>query len=304
MVTAVPASRPEPMGDGDAPVTVVVLTRNRAAEVVETVGRLRALPERPEVVVVDNGSSDGTVARLAAAHPDVTVIEAGRNLGAAGRNLGVEWARTPYVALCDDDTWWLPGSLHRARRALEDDGRIAVVSGRVVVAPTGQDDGTCGEMAASPVPARPGLPGPSILGFLAGASMVRRDAFLAAGGFEPRLLIGGEEELLALDLAGQGWDMVYVDDVVVTHRPSSRRDSDRRTVLELRNHLWVSWLRHPGDLAVRRTAEVLRRARRDRTAARAVLRAMAGLPWVVRCRRPLPPRVAEAARLIEAARPA
>jgi hypothetical protein len=32
------------MGDGDAPVTVVVLTRNRAAEVVETVGRLRALP--------------------------------------------------------------------------------------------------------------------------------------------------------------------------------------------------------------------------------------------------------------------
>lgn len=287
-------------GDG-AGVSVVVLTRNRADEVSATVGRLLALPARPAVIVVDNGSSDGTAARLTAEYPEVDVIEAGANLGAAGRNVGVRRATTPFVALSDDDTWWLPGSLDRARAALEADPRIAVVSGRVVVGPDGEDDATCALMAASPLPARPGLPGPAILGFLAGASMVRRDAFLAAGGFEPRLLIGAEEELLALDLARLGWDVVYVDDVVVRHRPSPRRDGDGRRVLHVRNRLWVSWLRHPPDLVARRTASVLRRAARDAVAARGLARAAAGLPWVVRHRRALPPRVAAAARLVEAA---
>jgi GT2 family glycosyltransferase len=292
-------ARRRPGDGGGTAVTVVVLTRNRADEVTRTVGRMLALPARPAVIVVDNGSSDDTVARLAAEHPGVDVIRAGRNLGAAGRNLGVRRAATPFVALCDDDTWWLPGSLDRAGAALEADPRIAVVSGRVVL--DGEDDATCALMAASPVPARPGLPGPAILGFLAGASMVRRDAFLAAGGFEPRLLIGAEEELLALDLARLGWEAVYLDDVVVMHRPSARRDGDGRRILHVRNRLWVSWLRHPPDLAVRRTVDVLRRAAHDSDAARGLVRAAAGLPWVLRNRRPVPTRVAAAARLVEAA---
>jgi GT2 family glycosyltransferase len=41
-------------------VSVVVLTRNRLPELLTTLGHLRALPEEPKVVVVDNASSDGT----------------------------------------------------------------------------------------------------------------------------------------------------------------------------------------------------------------------------------------------------
>src|SRR5688572_16987471 len=39
-----------------------------------------------QIVVVDNASSDGTPAQLRAAHPEVQLIEAGRNLGFAGGN--------------------------------------------------------------------------------------------------------------------------------------------------------------------------------------------------------------------------
>jgi hypothetical protein len=68
------------------------------------------------------------------------------------------------------------------------------------------------------------MPGPPLLGFLAGASVVRRSAFLQAGGFEPHLFIGGEEELLAVDLAANSSWLCYVPQLIVYLNPSTRRD--------------------------------------------------------------------------------
>jgi hypothetical protein len=46
------------------PVTVVIATRDRRDELLTTLGHLRALPERPPVIVVDNGSTDGSPLRM------------------------------------------------------------------------------------------------------------------------------------------------------------------------------------------------------------------------------------------------
>src|SRR5207302_1280901 len=79
------------MGDGDPRVSVVMITHNRREETLRTLGYLRAMPERPRVIMVDNASTDGTAAAVHARyHPSaVEVLEAGANLGASGRNLGV-----------------------------------------------------------------------------------------------------------------------------------------------------------------------------------------------------------------------
>ena len=63
---------------------------------------LSVLPECPGIVVVDNGSRDGTAAVVRRAFPHVDLITLRRNLGACARNVGVRRARTPYVALSDD----------------------------------------------------------------------------------------------------------------------------------------------------------------------------------------------------------
>jgi hypothetical protein len=63
-------------GDG-APVTVAVITRDRCAQAVQSVDRLPALPERPPVIVVDNGSTDATVAALSQ-RPGVRLVAAAR----------------------------------------------------------------------------------------------------------------------------------------------------------------------------------------------------------------------------------
>jgi GT2 family glycosyltransferase len=58
------------------------------------------------------------------------------------------------------------------------------------------------------------------LGFLAGASVVRRSAFLAVSGFEPRFFFGGEEAMVVAELAAAGWALAYVNEVVIYHYPS------------------------------------------------------------------------------------
>src|SRR5689334_1184937 len=208
------------MADGDPRVAVVMLTHNRREEVLASLDQLTRLPERPRIVVVDNGSSDGTAERVAQCFPQVEVLPAGGNLGAAARNLGVRRAEAPYVALCDDDTWWETGALTHAADLFDAHPRLAVVTARVLVGPEDKEDSICAELAHSPLPVEPGMPGPPLLGFMAGASVVRCSAFLAAGGFEPRFFLGGEEELLAADLVAAGWWLCYVPQLIVHHHPS------------------------------------------------------------------------------------
>jgi GT2 family glycosyltransferase len=154
-------------------------------------------------------------------------------------------------------------------------------------------------MAHSPLPAEPGMPGPPLLGFLAGASVVRRAAFLEAGGFEPRFFLGGEEELLAADLAARGWWLCYVPELLVCHYPSPVRDGTGRRRLLTRNALWFAWLRRPLVSAVRRTLWLARAGRWDGATLRGFGAAAAGLPWVLRRRRVLPAAVERGLRLLE-----
>jgi len=286
------AARPDPR------VAVVVITHNRAETLGRTLARLRELPERPHVVVADNASSDGTAELLAARFPDVELLALERNLGAVARNRAVERLDTPYVAFCDDDTWWEPGSLRAAADALDRHPSLAVVNARIVVVRTGATDPICEEMAESPVPARDGQPGHPLLSFLGGAVVVRRSAFLAAGGFSSRLHLGGEEELLATDLATAGWTMSYLPHLTVHHDAAAREGHARRRV-GIRNTLWFGWLRRPAFAALRRTVRLARTVPRDRVSLGGFLDALRGLPWVLRERRPVPPRVEADLRLLE-----
>jgi GT2 family glycosyltransferase len=148
-------------------------------------------------------------------------------------------------------------------------------------------------------PLRDGSPlGPRVLGFVACGAAVRREAFLAVGGFERRLGIGGEETLLSLDLAAAGWGLHYVEAAVAHHRPGVTGPRPGRDVTMLRNDLWTAWLRRPRTVALAATAHVAARAR-DRTARRALAAALREAPWALRNRRTLPDAIERDLRLLE-----
>src|SRR5207248_482925 len=130
-VTMAAAGAPAP--SADERVGAVVLTYNRAVEVTRTVDRLANLPERPRIVVVDNASVDQAASALARQFPDVSYVRLDQNYGASARNVGVRLCARPYVGLCDDDTWFEPGSLSRAADLFDTYPSVAIVTGKVLV---------------------------------------------------------------------------------------------------------------------------------------------------------------------------
>ncbi len=114
--------------------SVIVPARNAQLTLGRTLAALAAqrLEHDYEVIVVDDGSSDGTAA-LAAASPGPLTVLKQRPLGpAAARNLGVSRARAPALAFCDADVFPASGWLRAGLRALEG---AEVVQGRVLPDP-------------------------------------------------------------------------------------------------------------------------------------------------------------------------
>lgn len=72
-----------------------------------------------EVIVVDDGSRDGSAALVERAYPQVTLIRRANAGVAAARNTGIDAATGDWVAFCDADDIWLPGKLAAQFAAME-----------------------------------------------------------------------------------------------------------------------------------------------------------------------------------------
>jgi GT2 family glycosyltransferase len=270
-------------------VTCVVASRNRRADLLASLPRHEA-----PVVLVDNASTDDTVAAVRAAHPEVTVLALAENAGALARTLGAAAARTPFLAFTDDDSWWAPGDLARAVAVMRAHPRLGLLNARILVGPQEELDPVCTEMAASPLGTEPDLPGPSLLGFVACAALVRTEAFTAVGGFDPVVRFPGEEERLALDLAAAGWGLSYVEELTVHHHPSTQREAAPvRQAGIWRSRVLTALMRYPAADA----AGQLWRAASARSAGwRGLAGALPRVPAALRRRRVLPPEVMRGVR--------
>ncbi|MEH0827761.1 MULTISPECIES: glycosyltransferase family 2 protein [unclassified Micromonospora] len=277
-------------------VTVVVATRDRRAQLLDVLRR-----HTGEVIVVDNGSDDGTPQAVAAAFPEVRVVPLAANLGAgAARNAGVALARTPFVAFADDDSYWAPGSLERAAEILRAHPRTGLLTAQVRVGAEARLDPVSAEMARAPLGTPAGAPGPAVLGFLACAAVLRRAAFTQVGGFAGRLGTYGEEALLAMDLAAAGWHLAYVPELVVHHLPlPAGRDRRARHRQEARNRVLTAALRRPPRVV----AGVVRQTWRDPDRRPGLLDAARQLGWVARQRRRLPTAVEADLAVLEGTAP-
>jgi GT2 family glycosyltransferase len=274
---------------GTPRVTVVIATRNRRGSLLRTLAHLDGAAP---VVVVDNGSTDGSVDAVRRHHPRVEVVALPANAGAVARTAGVDRAATPYVAFADDDSWWEPGSLQAATDLLDAHPQVAVAVGRVRLAADGSEDAVTRKHRAAVLGRSPGAPGPDVLSFPAFAAVVRRDAYRAVGGFSPLLFFGGEEHLLALDLAAAGWQLVFAEDVAAWHSPAGPdAPSPQRWALQTRNDVLVDWLRRPLPVAFTATARLARRALGEPAARSALAGLVRRLPAALRQRRPVPAEV-------------
>jgi len=198
---------------GGATVTVVIPTHDRLALLMRT---LQSVVQQEQVtvqvVVVDDGSSDGTSAALQElgwACLRVIRHERGRGVSAA-RNAGLAAATTPWVAFVDDDDLWAPDKLAAQLRAIEEQPPARWACGGAV-----HVDGDLRFLRYS-VPPAPGS---------AAGELARRNAVPGGGSgvLVDRALaqeVGGFDEQMSI-LAD--WDfnvrLVHRSPVAVVHRP-------------------------------------------------------------------------------------
>lgn len=220
-------------------VAAVVVAYESGPHLVQCVGDLRA-DGAGELVVVDNGSHDGSLEALASKFPDVPVISPGRNLGYGGAaNRGVAASTLPIVLVCNPDLEVPSGALAALADALADDPTLAVVG------PLIRDADGSRYPSARTFPSIlhasghgalgmffPGnrftrayqnahlhdAVGPTTVDWVSGACfMARRSAFEQVGGFDEAYFMYAEDVDLCWRLGRAGWSVAYVPGAEVTH---------------------------------------------------------------------------------------
>jgi len=85
-----------------------------------------------EVIVVDDGSTDGTTTWLQTQVERVRVVAQSNRGPGAARNTGAQNAHGAYVAFLDSDDWWFPWTLATFARAIQDYGNPQILGGRLI----------------------------------------------------------------------------------------------------------------------------------------------------------------------------
>src|SRR5690349_8692917 len=81
-----------------------------------------------EIIVIDDGSSDDSLAKIESSGVPVRLLKTRRSNGAGARNAGIEAATGDWIALLDADDIWYPNHLQRAVEMLEGSSDVALMT--------------------------------------------------------------------------------------------------------------------------------------------------------------------------------
>lgn len=199
-----------------------------------------------EIVVVDNASTDNTVAVVRRAFPEAKVIESPVNEGyGAAANRGIAACSSPFVLLLNSDTVKRPGALRALADHLERHPRAGIVGPRLEN-PDGTLQRSCfaflGTLRLAIDKTALGRrlgnrhDRPRTTPWVLGAALaIRREAFEAVGGFDPSFFMYGEEVDLCYRMWKAGWEVHYTPAATVEHlggasASAARRDMEVRRV--------------------------------------------------------------------------
>jgi GT2 family glycosyltransferase len=239
-------------------VAVVIVTYQSAPHVRHALAALLPqLREEDELIVVDNGSSDGTVAIVRDAAPQARVLEIGRNLGfAGGARAGAAVCSAPLILFLNPDARPAAGCLDALRRVAVERAdwgawqALVTMEGGAMINTAGNVAhflgmgwaGRCGRHV-SEAPDEP-----EEVGFASGAALAaRRDAWNQLDGFDERYFMYCEDLDLSLRLWLTGWRVGIAPAARVEHDYEFEKGTRKWFLME-RNRWWTILTAYPGAL--------------------------------------------------------
>lgn len=223
-----------------------------------------------EIWVVDNDSSDGSVAAIRAQFPAVNIIEAGANLGfGAANNRAMARARGDYFLLLNTDAFLEIGAIRALLAATARHPRAAVVAPRILNA----DGSRQKSVWPFPTPANGWIEnlglGWGMRRFMAGkiqnpspdeevevpwaigaCLLVRRAAYEQVGGFDENFWMYAEETDWQKSMRLAGWNIVFTPDAVVAHLGGASGAGSARVSVEFFRSQERYTFKHHGALGL------------------------------------------------------
>jgi GT2 family glycosyltransferase len=227
---------------------VLVTTRDRRDELRRTLASAFGQRAVSEVLVVDDGSTDGTAEMVEREFPGVRLIRSGEARGyIAQRNRGVRLATAPVVVIVDDDAVFsTPATVEQT---LADFDHPCVGAVAIPHLDVGVRGGARPRRAAA---------GDALVTseFVGTAVALRRDAFLEVGGFRESFFHQGEERDFCLRLLATGRVVRVGRADPIHHHPSPVRDVHRMDLYGRRNTILCAFWNEPFPAVVARMAEM------------------------------------------------
>jgi GT2 family glycosyltransferase len=229
-------------------VTVVVLSWNALRVTLDCLASLQSLESACDILVVDNGSSDGTTNAIRAAYPNVSVHQTGKNLGyAGGNNEGIRVALhrgADWVFVLNNDTTVAPDCLDRLLSAAREHPAAGVLAPTIYYHDRPQSIWSSGGLfdgrRGSATMRTDRADGPRQVDWATGCALfVRADVFARAGLFDPRFFLYYEENEWCGRVTDSGYEILHVPNASVFHKisPHEQALSEAITYYMSRNRL-------------------------------------------------------------------
>ena len=235
--------------------SIVILNWNGAHLLSGCLDSVRAQTFRDlEIVMSDNGSSDGSVKMVAARYPEVKVVRFGENVGfCLAVNAALRVSHGEFAAVLNNDTELDARCLEELVAAMRSDPRLGICAPKMVyydnptlINSAGHacgPDGVVVDIGRGQQDSEWFNRPREVLGACAGAALYRRRMLDQIGLFDPDFFISFEDADLNWRAQWAGWRARYVPTAVVRHREGvSRQIRSRRAMfLGMRNtlHVWV-----------------------------------------------------------------
>jgi GT2 family glycosyltransferase len=221
--------------------SIIIVHRNGAAMLLQALAALQQAcdPQRDEIFVVDNGSSDGSPDQVAAAYPQVQIIRNPCNNGfARANNQAIALASGEFVVLLNNDAFLEARTLTRFEYVFQTNLRCAVVAGQLVDAEgrrqrsSGRVPTALDELGLGFLQNAPRLPPPETLTeveSVVGACMaVRAAAIREAGSLDNDFFFYFEETEWCHRMRAHGWQVLLEPTARVTHLKGANTRGKRR----------------------------------------------------------------------------
>ncbi|WP_165585324.1 glycosyltransferase family 2 protein [Roseococcus sp. SYP-B2431] len=232
----------DPRPGAALPIVAIIVSYGRRADLARCLASLgRQSPALEGVIVVDNGSTDGTVEMVRRDFPWVRLVAAPENLGpCVARNLAALMTEAPFLWFLDSDTELRPADGAARMHALFAAPEVGAVGGEALLGPGDEIVGVKRMLM------RPNgvVQGDSIFAGVADCEviascnlMMRRPAFLAAGGFDPFYFFFYEDMDVTWRVGRQGFRQLVLAPMPVVHHFSERMRV-KRLWLEARNRMY------------------------------------------------------------------